>query len=115
MFLLDYFTTDRTLVAEWRADSDAKKFMPAEIRKVLDKRGGFTQGRRTKAYKDFCKLAAHCGPFLVPDTLKAVIEELAKTLYRRPQISPGRGKQLSLVRGASGVSGCVPAGAGCVL
>lgn len=97
-FLLDYFQTDRALIAEWR-DSDKKlrmsKFGPASVRRVLDDRDGFTERKREAAYSLMCELAshptfvgfqmlrpdgvnAHCGPFVETKTLKAVLSELAK-------------------------------------
>lgn len=98
-FLLDYFLTDRSLIAEWRS-SDKKirvtKFGPGAIRKALDDRDGFTERKREAAYNLLCELGTHptnkgfqmllidgvnvhCGPFLENTALKAVLAELAKT------------------------------------
>jgi hypothetical protein len=99
IFLLGYFQTDRTLIARWRAGDDRerrKDFAPAAVRKALDKRDGFTERKREKAYQALCELAAHptyagfrmlapitggdahCGPFFEYTAFKAVYEELAK-------------------------------------
>lgn len=103
IFLLDYFTTDRTLITTWReADERARRdgFAPAAVRKALDGRNGFTERKREKAYKLLCELAghptyagftmlaqqrsgdAHCGPFFEFTALKAVYEELAKHMVQ---------------------------------
>lgn len=103
IFLLDYFRSDRKLIAEWRASDDRvrrDKFGPAAVRKALDKRDGFTERKRDKAYKLLCELAghptyagfrmltprpggdAHCGPFFELTSFKAVYEELAKHLFQ---------------------------------
>jgi hypothetical protein len=101
IFLLDYFRMDQSLIAEWRDSTDGvrrKKFSPATVRKALDKRDGFTTGKRADAYKMFCELGAHptylgfhmltqetggdvyTGPFFHIKSLKAGLEELAKHL-----------------------------------
>jgi hypothetical protein len=98
IFLLDYFRTDRGLIAEWRSSTDRvrqRKFSPAVVRDALDKRDGRTTGKRADAYKMFCELGAHptylgfhmltektggdvyTGPFFHVKSLKAGLEELA--------------------------------------
>ncbi|THD81796.1 MAG: hypothetical protein E7812_02985 [Phenylobacterium sp.] len=98
VFLLDYLRDDRSRIATWRA-SDKKQrttmFGPAAIRRALDKRDGFTSGKRDADYSFLCELAAHptqmgfqmlkvddenvhCGPFLLPKALKGVLSETAK-------------------------------------
>lgn len=101
IFLLDYFRTDQSLIAEWRNSTDKvrrEKFSPAVVRKALDKRDGFTTGKRGDSYKMFCELGAHptylgfhmltdkpggdiyTGPFFHTKSLKAGLEELARSL-----------------------------------
>jgi hypothetical protein len=66
------------------------------VRTALDKRDGWTEKKREKAYKDLCAYAAHVtpegfivispndmtviGPHPSPRALKVVIEELVKVL-----------------------------------
>lgn len=98
-FLLDYFSTDVTLVEQWRTNPEAdrmKTFGPAKVRIALDKRDGFTGSKRKKAYDLLCILAGHatpegaimlvpdrnattvhCGPFLEEAALLAVLSECA--------------------------------------
>ncbi|GIK98426.1 MAG: hypothetical protein BroJett029_26350 [Alphaproteobacteria bacterium] len=99
IFLLDYFSTDKTRIARWRESDERarqKDFAPIVVRKALDERDGFTERRREKAYKLLCELAghptyagfrmlapqkggdAHCGPFFEFTAFKAVYEELTK-------------------------------------
>lgn len=101
VFLLDYFRSHRKLIAEWRTGNDRTrrdKFSPASVRKALDKRDGFTERKREKAYKLLCELAVHptyagfrmltsrpggdvnSGPFFDSTSFKAVYEELVKHL-----------------------------------
>jgi hypothetical protein len=101
IFLLDYFRTDQSLIAEWRNSTDKirrEKFGPAVVRKALDKRDGFTTGKRGDAYKMFCELGSHptylgfhmlthepgsdihTGPFFDPKSFKSGLEELARLL-----------------------------------
>jgi hypothetical protein len=97
VFLLDFFQSDRSLIAQWRNLPDKerrRKFAPAAVRKSLDKRDQFTSGKRDAAYDLFCRLAAHpnpdgatmlipvkgstdmhCGPFLEFEGMKAVLQE----------------------------------------
>jgi len=100
-FLLDHFTSDRTLVTQWRTGSDRdrkKQFSPLAIRQALDDRDQFTGQKRKAAYEQLCKLAGHatpegavmlapnpsektvhCGPFLEITALQAVLSEAALT------------------------------------
>jgi hypothetical protein len=98
-FLLDYFSTDVALIAQWRSmpEADRKRvFGPAKIRIALDNRDGFTESKRAKAYDLLCGLAGHatpegaimlvpdrncttvhCGPFLEETALAALLSECA--------------------------------------
>jgi len=99
IFLLDYFTIDVKLIAQWRSadkKNRLKLFKPAFVRETLDKRDGFTTKKRARAYDLLCELAghatydgfrmltpipggqAHCGPFFEVTSLDALISELAK-------------------------------------
>ena len=65
VFLLDYLEKDRSKIARWRTASDRerrKEFKPVAVREALDKRDGFTSGRREKLYKELCELAGHPTP-----------------------------------------------------
>lgn len=105
-FLLDFLHTDRSLIAEWRT-SDKKlrtsKFGPVTVRRALDDRDKLTERKREAAYSDLCELAAHptnrgfqmllidgvnahCGPFIEPKALSAVLAELAKTQLQAVQV-----------------------------
>ncbi|KQS50980.1 hypothetical protein [Sphingomonas sp. Leaf198] len=99
-FLLDYFSTDPTLVTQWRTIPEKQrkaKFGPAKIRTELDRRDGFIKARRRDAYDMLCSLAGHatpegvvmlvpvpggtdvhCGPFLENTALHSVLSETAK-------------------------------------
>jgi hypothetical protein len=98
MFLLDYFSTDETLITEWnKNDRNSRtkgKFKPINIRKALDNRDGFTENKRYQHYNRLCELGTHptpvsfvmlkpipegdfyCGPFFAPEMIKGSIEEL---------------------------------------
>jgi hypothetical protein len=98
MFLLDYFSTDKTLITEWnKNDRNSRtkgKFNPMNIRKALDNRDGFTENKRNQHYNRLCELGTHptpvsfvmlkpipegdfyCGPFFAPEMIKGSIEEL---------------------------------------
>ena len=98
VFLLDYFTRDQTHIELWRTLEDRerdKQFKPIAVRVALDKLDGFTSRKREKLYKEFCALAAHphpsgfamlrpggkdahCGPYLDPSVLEAVISEAGR-------------------------------------
>lgn len=98
-FLLDYFSSDTTLIRRWREVDERKRlreFNLAKIREVLDDRDGFTERKREKHYKDLCVVAghptfagfemlrpeagadAHMGPFFVPRLLTATVQELVR-------------------------------------
>jgi hypothetical protein len=107
VFLLNYFLTDRGLIANWRTSDKKerqKQFRPVVVRIALDKRDGFTSGKREKAYSDLSELAghpsyagfrmltpvpggdAHCGPFFEATVMRATLEELAKLLVQASTI-----------------------------
>jgi hypothetical protein len=99
-FLLDYFTTDLILITRWRTLPERERknaFKPVTVRTALDKRDGFTSRKRAEAYDVLSRLAGHatpegfvmltpqpggtnvhCGPFLEPTALLAVLAEAAK-------------------------------------
>lgn len=96
-FLLDYFRTDKSLISEWRTctkEERLKKFSPKKVRDKLDKRDGFTSGKREKDYRLFCEYASHpthggsriftknglaeTGPFYDEKKLKSTLFELTK-------------------------------------
>jgi hypothetical protein len=98
-FLLDYFSTDDSLIQCWKSVSEqerTKEFGQAKIRQALDDRDGFTQKKRMEHYKLLSSIAAHptfagftmlrptpgaeahMGPFYVPELLTATIQELVK-------------------------------------
>ncbi len=98
MFLLDYFSTDPTLIIEWNKNDEKTrtkgKFSPINIRKALDKRDGFEEEKRKLHYKRLSELGTHptpvsfimlkpipegdfyCGPFFAAQMIKGSIEEL---------------------------------------
>lgn len=97
LFLLDYFSTYREKIEDWRfADGKKKKkmFSPVAIRIALDARDGNKNGKRAEKYKMFSELAAHAsmnsqhmlkpekggdilmGPFMELTTLRAGLYEL---------------------------------------
>jgi hypothetical protein len=98
LFLLDFFTLDKSAIARWRdlpPKERWKEFGPAKIREKLDKRDGFTTRRRQADYDLLCELAghptpqgfvmlkpsgmdAHVEPFFDNSALGAVLSELAK-------------------------------------
>lgn len=99
VFLLSYFTSDRAEISRWRlANKTVRKrqFAPVHIRMALDKRDGFTEQKRQKAYEMFCELAAHpsmqsdymmrpnkngdavIGPFMEVTGLDAVLSEMGQ-------------------------------------
>jgi hypothetical protein len=99
-FLLDYFSTDGTLITKWRTMPEAERenaFRPVTIRTKLDERDSFTEKKRVKEYNLLCMLAGHptpegvvmivpdrnrdmvhCGPFLENTAMQAVLSECAK-------------------------------------
>lgn len=99
VFLLSYFSSDRAEISIWRHADKAerkRKYAPVHIRMKLDKRDGFTVGKRRKAYEMFCELAAHptmqsdymmrpdrdgdavIGPFMTISVLEAVLSEMGQ-------------------------------------
>jgi hypothetical protein len=105
-FLVDLFRTDRSAISRWRAaDKQArlKEFKPIKVRKALDAPDGFTTKKRTAMYDLFSELAghpsmlsiamlrpngmdAHCGPFLDPKALEAVLSELGRLAVQAGEI-----------------------------
>jgi hypothetical protein len=60
--LLDYFTIHRDKIARWREvtnDERLREFKPSALRKVLDDRDGFKEGKRKADYQAFSEHAAH--------------------------------------------------------
>ena len=95
-FLLDYLGSYPEKIIEWKDCTNRelyRKFGPKQIRKALDDRDGFTEGKRTKTYIDHCEYAAHpsyrgfqllapdgsvnIGPFYNEKFLRNSFEELA--------------------------------------
>lgn len=96
--LLDYFLHDPAAVAIWQSGGTAakKKFQPQAVRDALDKRDGFTTGKRAEIYQRYCVYASHptyagillvepkasglatYGPFLDEPTLGHLLIDLAK-------------------------------------
>ena len=97
--LLDLFSSEPELIEQWRNADDRqrkKKFSPAAIRKILDKRDGDTSRKREKTYKMFSELAAHpnmhaqhmlkpyksdqiiTGPYMEGASLTAGLTEMAR-------------------------------------
>lgn len=105
-FLLDYFLTDRSLIARWRlADDKAlrSEFAPVSVRKALDARDAFEGQKRAALYKLFSSLAGHphprgfqlirlpnglhhCGPFFEDTPFRATLSELGKGAVQAGQI-----------------------------
>jgi hypothetical protein len=98
VFLLDYFSTDKTLISEWHK-SDKKirtrgKFSPFSVRVALDERDSFNEKKRKQHYERLSELGTHTtpdsfmmlnpipgadyyyGPFFSPEMIKGSIEEL---------------------------------------
>jgi hypothetical protein len=63
--LLDYLSTDASLIAMWR-EADGRKareqFEPRNVRAVLDKRDGFQQGQRATRYRAMSTYGTHPHP-----------------------------------------------------
>jgi hypothetical protein len=98
-FLVDYLTTHRAKIQEWRESNDKErenKFSQRKIREALDAHDNATGKRRAFIYKLMCKYGAHpsyeafrlvspngisqIGPFFEPKFLKHLLEELVKNL-----------------------------------
>jgi hypothetical protein len=61
-FLVDYLSTYRDKIDEWRCADKKKRiahFGPAFIRKALDERDGYTSGKRKEIYDLFSEVASH--------------------------------------------------------
>jgi len=98
-FLIDYFASNPSELTRWRTCDDKTRrrdFSPFEIRKALDKRDGFIEGKRDAEYRLYSELAAHAstqsaamlrprpsdnavsGPFIEATALDAVVSEMGK-------------------------------------
>ena len=94
-FLLDYFLSNPAKISEWKHSNSTERyreFKPANIRKALDNRDGFTNKKRKNIYQMMCEYATHpsinstqliapdgyakIGAFYDENYLKAVLEEL---------------------------------------
>ncbi|MGZ8138186.1 hypothetical protein [Bordetella bronchiseptica] len=99
VFLIDYFSTDITLIKQWRFADKRKRmqgFRPLKVRQELDARDGFTGKKRSAKYEMFSELASHptmksvlmmrpkkdgdavIGPFVETTLMKAVISEMGQ-------------------------------------
>ncbi len=95
-FLLDLLSIDQSKISDWKKSKGReryKKYKPLIIRKALDDRDGFKEGKREKIYQMMCEYAVHptyqgiklvapkglgkIGPFFDTKYLKSLIEELA--------------------------------------
>jgi hypothetical protein len=98
-FLLDLLSCDRKEAKRWHSLSEKERrdeFHPAKVRKKLDARDGFTDGKRRKVYDRLSGYAAHptpegfslispdmmtrVGPFPNEKNLRAALQELAMRL-----------------------------------
>ncbi|KAB0264358.1 hypothetical protein [Microvirga brassicacearum] len=98
-FLIDLFSRDRAQLIQWMTLSPKERenqFKPVEVRKKLDKRDGWTEQKRARAYKMLSNYAAHVtpegfnvispdnmtiiGPHPSPKGVKAVLGELVRWL-----------------------------------
>ena len=98
-FLLDYFHTDKALVAAWKACSESERnrqFSAFRVRTTLDERDGFTEKKRMEHYQLLCNLGAHatfqgfellrpfaggdahCGPYFADRALDATMPSWRK-------------------------------------
>ena len=96
-FLMAYLTREGDLISVWHKSDDdihKTKFPPWKIRKALDVRDGFKEGKRAEHYAVLCKMASHptflgfrllapegrgCqgGPFTDRRILGGLLEEMA--------------------------------------
>lgn len=95
-YLLDYFTSDRPKILQWKECTNKqrqRKFQPAKLRQALDKRDGFEERNRERIYQTVCEYAVHptymgnrlvspdgrglIGPFFDARYLRALLKELA--------------------------------------
>ena len=63
--LLDYFSTNPTLMLQWVNASKKerhRRFSPIAVRMALDERDGTGERKREAVYEEFCRLAAHPTP-----------------------------------------------------
>lgn len=106
--LLDYFTVQPEKIARWREVSNAERlqeFKPSDLRKVLDERDGYKDGKRRADYQAFSEHAAHLtypalrmlqtpeghsrlGPFLNEAHLRECIYELGRRVALCSTIVP---------------------------
>jgi hypothetical protein len=103
VFLLDFFQTNRAMIAEWKTCDERTRntrFGAFHVRKALDDRDGFTVRKREAHYKLLCSLGghasfqgfrmlrpiegtgAHCGPFFAEPSLISTVEELTKIMVQ---------------------------------
>jgi hypothetical protein len=103
VFLIDYFSGDRTLIERWRFANKKtlmKDFGPVKVREALDSRDGFSGKKRSAMYGMFSELAVHpnmksvlmmrpqrdgdavIGPFMEATTLDAVISEMGRLAFQ---------------------------------
>ena len=69
VFLLDLLDGDRSLIERWRCADEKErkeKFWPAQVRKDLDDRSGFTEKKREQHYKLLSEFTGH-------PTMKSVV------------------------------------------
>jgi hypothetical protein len=104
-FLIDYFRTEPAKIKVWQNSSDQERqklFRPKVIREALDRRDGFSEGNRAKAYKVLSNYSAHAthagfklfspnwmskiGPFFDGTYTKALVEELVKRLVAAAEV-----------------------------
>ena len=60
--MLDYFTVEPEKISRWRVVTNPerlKEFRPGRLRRTLDERDGFTEGKRQADYEQFSEYAAH--------------------------------------------------------
>ena len=94
-FLLDFFSIDKSKILDWKGSNSQRrynKYKPSKVRKALDNRDGFKEGKRNQKYQIMCEYAAHAsypgfklvapkkllkiGPFFDFNYMKFIIEEL---------------------------------------
>jgi hypothetical protein len=113
-FLLDYFHTDKTLIAAWKGCSESdrnRQFSALKVRTTLDERDGFTEKKRMEHYQLLCRLGAHasfqgfellrpisggdahCGPYFADRALDATLSELdLNSVFCRSNASTGESR-----------------------
>lgn len=94
-FLLDYFSSNPSMISEWKSSNSKErysKFKPTLVRDALDTRDGFKTKKREEIYSMMCEYATHpsfpgiklvspvggarIGAFFDATFLKSVLEEL---------------------------------------